>query len=664
LKAINDIDPAGDAALRDIAAHEFAARADWSLTGERDHFVQFYEAESFLLESLGGFIGEGLEVGDSCVVVSARERREGLEERLRANGIDVDAAKSCGRYVALDAEETLAAFTVEGSLDAARFTEVIGSVLARAAAAGKRVRAYGDMVAALCAQGRHADAVLLEGMWNELGTSHAFSLFCAYPMTNFEGESFATSLGGVCAEHSCVIPAESYTALDTADKRLRAVIRLQQKANSLEAEIAERKRVEESLRALKDELETQVVERGRLLERERLARAEAESACRLKDEFLATVSHELRTPLNAIMGWSHMLRAGGLDEANAARAIETIARNAQAQAQLIEDILDVSRVITGKLHLDIAPVDVASVINTAIDSVQLAADAKGVRLKVVLDRSARLVAGDAARLRQVIWNLVSNAIKFTPASGRVTVRLERAGADARLTVSDTGCGISAEFLPFIFDRFRQADGTSTRRHGGLGLGLAIVRHLVELHGGTVAAASDGEGLGATFSVTLPLALSEERASRRRRQRATGADADSTARVKKSLPSLEGVRVLVVDDDRDTLQMLNLMLAGRGAEVCAASSVAEALEAFEQFEPDVVVSDLAMPDEDGYSLISKLRALDAGRGVQTPAVALTAYVRVEDRARSLSAGYNMFVAKPVELSELVTAIAHLTETDAA
>ncbi|MCA1816918.1 MAG: MEDS domain-containing protein [Acidobacteria bacterium] len=828
MKAIEEINAAGEAALRLAAVHEFA-RPDWRMAREGEHFVQFYEDESCLLESLVGFFGEGLEAGDSCVVVSSGGRRGALEERLRASGYDVDAAEARGRYVALDAEETLAAFTVNDSLEARRFEQVIGGVVARAAAAGGRVRAYGDMVSVLCTRGRHADALRLEEMWNELGGKHAFSLFCAYPLSNFEGEAHAASLAGVCAGHARVIPAESYSSLASDDERLRVIARLQQKANSLEAEIAERMRVETELRALKEELEVQVEdlrrlhelsvglagtldaesvlvrvlrgamsvhgtdmgllslcdpardgldlkahsgfgsvldaiefvprgggacgtayeqreriviedvevdpvfapyrglaravgfravhstplftrggeitgvlsvhfreprqpterevrlmdlyarmaadviecarlyerarreseERARLLESERLARAEAEAASRLKDEFLATVSHELRTPLNAIMGWSHMLGAGGLDAATRARAVETIERNAQAQAQLIEDILDVSRVITGKLSLDIAPVDVASVINAAVDSVQLAADAKGIQLEVSLDRSARNVAGDAARLRQVVWNLVSNAIKFTPASGRVRVGLEHAGAHARLTVSDTGCGIAPEFLPHVFDRFRQADGTSTRRHGGLGLGLAIVRHLVELHGGTVAAQSGGEGRGATFTVTLPLALDEERATRRRGRRAADLrqGVETAGRV-KSLPSLEGVGVLVVDDDADALRMLDLILAGRGARVVTASSVAGALEALEAFAPAVVVSDLAMPGDDGYALVERLRALDAARGTQTPAVALTAYARVEDRARALAAGFNMFVAKPVELDELVTAVAHL------
>ncbi len=360
-----------------------------------------------------------------------------------------------------------------------------------------------------------------------------------------------------------------------------------------------------------------------------------------------------------------MIRNARLDEKTSARALETIERNAKSQAQLVEDLLDVSRVVTGKLRLNIELVDAASVINAAIDSVQLAAESKDIRLAVTLDPSARRVAGDPSRLQQVVWNLLSNAIKFTPAGGRVEVRLERSGREAEITVNDTGAGVRQDFLPFIFDRFRQADGTSTRRHGGLGLGLAIVRHLVELHGGTVSADSPGEGLGATFTIRLPLASARGRTTRRAGESAAAPrPADEAAVQSMPIPNLDGVRVLLVDDDTDTLGMVTAMLAEYGAAVQTASTAAEALEALEWFEPTVLVSDLAMPDEDGYALIEGLRAGEAASGKRTPAVALTAYVRVEDRALALSAGFNMFVHKPVEPLELITAISNLAEHDLA
>lgn len=398
-----------------------------------------------------------------------------------------------------------------------------------------------------------------------------------------------------------------------------------------------------------------------LLAREQAARAEAESANRMKDEFLATVSHELRTPLTAIMGWSHMLRKGKLDDVTLARAVETIDRNAKAQAQLVEDILDVSRMIMGKLRLNVGPVDVASVINAAIDSVQLAADTKGIKLEVTLDPSARHTVGDASRLQQVVWNLVSNAIKFTPSGGRVAIRLERAENSVQIHVTDTGCGINPDFLPFVFDRFRQADSTPTRMHGGLGLGLAIAKHLVELHGGSVQADSAGEGQGSTFTINLPQAADHKQGKKHNKVTRGLRLAEVVESQPETLPSLDNVQVLLVDDDPDTLQILTVLLGEQKAKVQGAASVAEAMEILQWYEPDVLVSDLGMPNEDGYALIEKLRAMDEKNGKQTPAVALTSYVRVADRTRALSAGFNMFVPKPVEPNELISAIAHLSET---
>ncbi|HEV3469913.1 MAG TPA: ATP-binding protein [Pyrinomonadaceae bacterium] len=461
-----------------------------------EHFVQFYESDGFLLNSLSGFIGAGLGAGEACVVLAGRARRERLEERLRASGVDVARAAALGQYVSLDARETLALFTVDGEPEPRRFAEVVGGVLARAGAGGRRVRVFGDMVAHLCDESRHPAAVRLERLWNDLLKTHPCSLFCAYPVSNFGSSALAATFGEVCAEHARVAPAESYAALADPAERLRAVALLQQKANSLAAEVAERRQAEEALRAVKEELEVQ-------LRREQAARAEAETANRLKDEFLATVSHELRTPLTAILGWTHVLRAGQLGPEAAARALEIVERNARAQNQLIEDLLDMSRIITGKLRLDPRPLDPAAFVVEAVEAMRPAAEAKGVTLVLAPGAGVGAVSGDADRLRQVVWNLLSNAIKFTPSGGRVEVRLESAGGQVEVAVSDTGAGIGAEFLPYVFDRFRQADGSTTRAHGGLGLGLAIVRHLVELHGGTVSAESGGEGQGATFTVRLP-----------------------------------------------------------------------------------------------------------------------------------------------------------------
>jgi PAS domain S-box-containing protein len=390
----------------------------------------------------------------------------------------------------------------------------------------------------------------------------------------------------------------------------------------------------------------------------RRALREAEEANRTKDEFLATLSHELRTPLTAILGWARMLSGGQLDGASTARALATIERNAQAQAQLIEDILDVSRVITGKLRLEVQPVNLAAVIESAINAVLPAADAKGIRLQRVLDTGASMVSGDPARLQQVIWNLLSNAIKFTPRGGRVQVRLERVNSQVEINVTDDGQGISPDILPYIFERFRQADSSTTRAHGGLGLGLAIVRHLVEMHGGTVRAESRGEGQGATFTIKLPLVVMRS-FDMRRASDAERVHPTASADVPFDCPSeLEGLRLLVVDDEADTRTLLKAVLERCGASVVAVASAGEALAALKETRPDVLISDLGMPEEDGYTLIKKVRALSPEDGGQTPSAALTAYARVEDRMKVLRAGFQIHIPKPVEPAELITVVANL------
>jgi PAS domain S-box-containing protein len=376
---------------------------------------------------------------------------------------------------------------------------------------------------------------------------------------------------------------------------------------------------------------------------------EAKDANRLKDEFLATVSHELRTPLTAILGWLHLLKTGRPSQV--ARAIETIERNAQAQARIVDDVLDVSRVITGKLRLEVDRINLADVLSAAVDTVRPAAEAKEIELFVSLDPSAAETAGDAARLQQVAWNLLSNAIKFTPKGGRIEVRLERSGSDARVSVSDNGEGIREDFLLHVFERFRQGDSTPTRVYGGLGLGLAIVRHLVELHGGRVIAESDGEGRGATFTVTLPIIRSPA---------ATQPSPEAT-RATPAEPSrrpLEGVHVLVVDDEADARDFLAALLEQHGAKVTAVPSARAAQAAMDQERPDVLVSDIAMPGEDGYALIRAIRATGLERGFWFPAIALTARIRPEDRYQALSAGYQVHLTKPVDAAALVMAIVDL------
>ena len=388
---------------------------------------------------------------------------------------------------------------------------------------------------------------------------------------------------------------------------------------------------------------------------ERLYR-QAEESSRLKEEFLATISHELRTPLSAILGWARMLRLDQLSKENETKALDTIERNARAQSQLVDDLLDVSRIITGKLRMDVRPADPNSFIDAAVEAVRPAAEAKGVRVQKVIDTGLISVPGDPVRLQQIVWNLLSNAIKFTPRGGRVQIRSERVNSHLEIVVSDTGQGIAPDFLPHVFDRFRQADQKTSRQHGGMGLGLAIVRHLVELHGGTVSATSEGEGLGATFTVMLPITPLYQ-------LDASGSRVHPAAR--DLLPAndisdrLDGLRVLVVDDEVDTRELLKQGLEYCGAKVKVVASAAEAVDALVTFVPDVLISDIGMPGTDGYDLIRQIRSLPANQGRRIPAIALTAYTRVEDRLHALRAGYDMHVPKPVELAELVAVAASVT-----
>jgi PAS domain S-box-containing protein len=389
------------------------------------------------------------------------------------------------------------------------------------------------------------------------------------------------------------------------------------------------------------------IENVGLLKRESDARESAEESNRLKDEFLATVSHELRTPLTAILGWARLLEGGDLDESGARQAINTIWRNAKSQAQIIDDILDVSRIITGNLNLDLHPLELVPVIEAAINVVRQTAEAKGIGIETDLDPTPLVVSGDANRLQQVFWNLLSNAVKFTGTGGRVVLKTRHVESGVEISVTDTGQGITRDFIPYVFDRFRQADSTTTRQHGGLGLGLAIARHLVEIHGGTITADSPGDGQGSTFTVRLPLMDSAAK-------EVTSGVRSGEFRQPQQL--LSGLRVLVVDDDADTLQLMTTALTSRHATVTAVSSAGEAIRAIKASRPDVLVSDIAMPDEDGYGLIRKIRALEDQAGPQLPAVAITAYAKEEDRNRALSSGYQIYLAKPIELAELVSVVA--------
>jgi signal transduction histidine kinase/CheY-like chemotaxis protein len=401
-------------------------------------------------------------------------------------------------------------------------------------------------------------------------------------------------------------------------------------------------------------------ERARLLEAERIARAEVERVSLMKDEFLATLSHELRTPLNAVLGWSELLLARSPVGSDGRRGLETISRNARAQAKLIEDLLDMNRIVSGKIRLDVQPVDLALVVSAAIDSVLPSAEAKAISIQRALDPDPGPVFGDPNRLQQVVWNLLSNAVKFTGRGGTIDVWVRRVSSHVEISVHDSGAGINADFLPHVFDRFRQEDSSSTRRYGGLGLGLSIVKQLVELHGGTVKAESAGEDLGATFVVGLPLharSACDITDTPREHQTTTAQSLEPRA----SDVSLAGIAVLVVDDEADARELVEAALLGATAEVRTAASAAEALATLKLILPDVIVSDIGMPERDGYQLIRDVRSLPANQGGRTPAIALTAFARSEDRTRAMLAGYQVHVSKPIEPEELIATIKSLVGT---
>ena len=425
---------------------------------------------------------------------------------------------------------------------------------------------------------------------------------------------------------------------------VRSALRARERQYQVRAYLHERERID--------------LERLRLVEAERAARSAAERAGHVKDEFLATLSHELRTPLNAILGWSQLLARSAPDREEMADGLKKIERNARAQAQIIEDLLDMSSIISGKVRLQLREVDLAGAVHAAVDTVRPGADAKGVEIDIAVDPMAATIVVDPNRLQQVLWNLLSNAVKFTRRGQRICVKVERGVSHVSLQVMDTGQGISPEFLPHVFDRFRQADASSTRSHGGLGLGLAIVKQLVELHGGDVVAESGGVGQGTTFTVLLPIATVHPTHRASERQRLSPFSAISNVEHRRYI---RGARVLVVDDEADSRDLMQRLLEECGAIVTAAISAEDALRQLAASRPDVLISDIGMPGEDGYTLVGRIRALDDEHGGNIPAVALTAYARTEDRARSKDAGFQRHVAKPVEPAELIAAVATLVGT---
>ena len=589
------------------------------------HSVQFYEDEDVMVRTVSAFVAEGLSSQEPVVVIATPERRAGVTRALHAHGIDVSGRQAVGELHLHDARETLATFMDGGRPNRDRFRQTVGNVIAssRRGVRNRRVRAYGEMVNVLWRDGQKDAALKLEELWNELLASESCVLLCGYALDGFSDASQRLALEAVCDQHDHVVPAQSYSLADDHE-RMREIASLQQQAHALETEIARRREVEKTL-----------------LHRE----AELQVANRLKDEFLAIVSHELRTPLNAIIGWASIAQAHWADQDTVQRALTVIARNGDQQARIINDLLDVSRIMTGKLHIARERVDLVSVIAGAVENVRPAVAAKQIDLQMEIDAVNCVVTGDPGRLTQIVWNLLSNAVKFTPAHGRVTVRLDRMDADARLVVRDTGPGIAPDLLPHIFDRFRQGDATRTRSHGGLGLGLAVVRDLVAAHGGTVEADAGGGQPGSTFTVRLPRHVTPSPE--------TSPHSDDA---EHELPHLDA-RIVVVDDDQDARELLEYLLSASGAHVETAGSADEALERIGE-GCDLVIADIGMPIRDGYSLLADIRSHADPDIRDLPVVAATAYTAEAERRKALSAGFDDFVTKPIDPDRLTHVVSTL------
>ncbi len=640
--AIFMLDPEGHVLTWNAGAQRFKGYAASEIIGQ--HFSRFYPPEALarglpaheleVAGDVGSFEDEGWRVRKdgtlfwANVVITAI--RDGGGNLVGFSKITRDLTQRRSHEEALRQSEERFRLLVEGVKDYAIFMlDANGHVMTWNTGA-ERIKGYTPEQII----GRHFSvfypAEAKESGWPE------HELRVAAEKGSFQDEGWRLRRDG-----STIWASVTITALRGEDGRLLGFAKLTR-------DLSDRKRAEALERASQ--------QREEVLEAERVARMSAQRATRIKDEFLATLSHELRTPLNAIVGWIHVVKKAGasLKPDDLAHALGVIERNARAQTQLIDDLLDLSRILSGKIRLDLQRVSLGDVVQRSVESAEPVAQTKEIRLTTVVDPAPLIVSGDAARLQQVLWNLLSNAIKFTPKGGRVQVLLQRVNSHIELSVSDTGIGIPASFLPQVFDRFSQRDSSTTRSYGGLGLGLAICKQLVELHGGTIRVTSEGENRGSTFSVELPVSivqLDDEQAERHHpTQSEWGTDA-------VAMPRLAGVHVLVIDDEPDARELLQRLLENQSATVTAFASAEEALEALKTLRPSVIVSDIGMPRTDGYQFMRSLRAMES-KGERIPALALTAFARAEDRKRSLLAGYQAHLAKPFDVAELVLVLADL------
>jgi signal transduction histidine kinase/ActR/RegA family two-component response regulator len=581
---------------------------------ESDHFVQFYESDDYLVESVTGYVAAALESGNASIVIATLDHRIAIQRELANRGIAVAAAIEAGRYMVLDAADMLTKFMVSGMPDADLFNEHVGRIIADLADGERRVHAFGEMVSLLWSNGDRHAAIRLEELWNELGKIHRFALFCAYPISTFDDASQGVPFNGICACHSHVIPAESYSDIDNADDRLRAVTRLQQKAQSLEAEIAHRSEVQKTL-----------------AQRER----ELIEADRRKDLFLATLAHELRNPLAPIRNSLEVLRTEIDDKSLLNHARDVMERQVAQMTRLVEDLLDVSRITGDKLELRKEPISLSDVLTTAIETSRPLIDDAGHKLAVNLPTTSVWLDADPTRLAQIFSNLLNNSAKYTEHGGQIQVEASRAGRHVLVTVRDNGVGIASDALPHVFDMFRQTDWSLTRSQGGLGIGLTLVRRLVELHGGTIEAKSDGVGKGSEFTVRLPIAKQEK-------------GQVTIPRPHKNVIAKRH-RILVVDDNKDSGDSLSMLLRVKGHDVRTARDGLQAIDMTPDFQPNVILMDIGMPKLNGYDTTRHIRTLPSGRDVMI--IALTGWGQPEDLRQSTEAGCSAHLVKPVDFAEL-------------
>jgi PAS domain S-box-containing protein len=725
------------AELSAVNDEEDALAIDWSKIRDAEHFVQFYEDEEFLLKSVSGFLGCALADGACGVVVATAEHRREIERRLLDAGIDVVKATASGRFLAFDANEMLATFMVDGAPDPIKFHEVIGKLLTQLRASRVPIRAFGEMVAILWAEGNQSAAVALEQLWNELGRRHRFALMCAYPIRGFDGDQIEAH-DGVCTCHTRVFPAESFAEIATDDERMRAVAQLQKKARSLVAEIQHREEIQKSLAKRESELsdffenateglhkvgadgtilwanqadyallgytageyvgqpitdfhaDADVIadilaklqrgeslvnfparlrckngaikhvrmssnayfEDGRLVytrcfTRDVSQQWQAEKALvdadRRKDEFLATLSHELRNPLAPIRSALELLDNPSCEAGTRVNATSVIHRQVDQMTRLIDDLLDVSRITRDKIELRKCDVELASIINYASETSRPTLEAAGHQLEVLLPTQPVWLHVDPTRLSQVFANLLNNAAKFTPSRGRIRIEAEIDGVEVVIRVSDNGLGISCEALAYVFDMFRQADQSLERSQGGLGIGLTIVRRLVELHGGMVNAQSEGPNKGSEFTVRLPISSSSARSVNERP-------------MSKAAPNPKR-RVLVVDDNRDSGDTLALLLRVKGHDVFVAHDGLEAIEETARSNPEIILMDVGMPKLNGYEATRRIRQMPNGDAIFI--VALTGWGQASDIARSKEAGCSAHLVKPVDFTALDQLLAKMS-----